>query len=201
MNREQIEEHLQALKQPVQEANARALKSFKSPDAGLRQVIRAMKYFQRSNMCAIFWLELPKVIGPFSLQADLVPRGRIVYKNHDGSVELIFRRMGSIGSFSSQKRDALYPHPTLFDVETGQVDDGKPQQVAIIWQLSEFDSNFEQTGPAYCVARIARPGTSVEDGEWDGPAINLTSDEFLIPSTANFDPNSVGIESEEEESG
>jgi hypothetical protein len=198
---EKLHAELLPLADRLQDAGVRGLYNLEhSPYRGMQWKHRA---YQRDPFVIAFTQELPSAFGTFKRRDDLISLRRLVYHSNALDLDLVLRRRGSFRraattalDFGGVEQQGLFPAPERRIAPTEVT-----RAAALIWDTPRLNKKHEALGPTPIAVRLALPGRSLDDNEWQA-GFHLTSvvGFDLIPGRAEYQQDMVDwdVESENE---
>ncbi len=176
--------------QHFQEAGAEGFRMVS--ESALRGDQWIYRRLQRDPYLHGLWVRLPKEMGSFIRRDELYIQNRLVYFSESLGVELVFRRRRSLRVVGSKK---AIEEPGLFPKSMckHRADDAVPHLAACIWDLPRFDSKHRPMGLFPFVVKLAKPGTTLEQGEWED-SFRLHEESEVIPKSAEYDMDDLDWE-------
>jgi hypothetical protein len=175
---EKLHTELLPLVDRLQDAGTRGVYNLaRVPYRGMQWTHRA---FQRDPFVVAFTQVLPSAFGTFTRRDDLIPQRRLVFHSNALNLDLVLRRRGSLGAFKqagSVVVDNSGVQEELFPLGEGAIGGTRVARLAaLIWDTPELNKKHKAIGPTPIVVRLAVPGHSLDDNEWESG--------FPLPSTA-----------------
>jgi len=196
---EKLHAELLPLVDQLQDAGARGVYNLSHVSfRGLQWTHRA---FQRDPFVVAFIQELPSAFGTFTRRDELIPQRRLVFHSDALNLDLILRRRGSLGAFKrSVADDGSGVQQELFPLNERALGARVPRQAALIWDTPELDKKHKAMGPTPLAVRLAMPGYSLDDNEWESgfALVSTVGGNDLIPEKIEYrhDMSDWDIESE-----
>ncbi|MBI2697045.1 hypothetical protein [Mycobacterium nebraskense] len=184
---EKLHAELLPLAERLQDAGVRGLYNLShAPYRGIQWKHRA---YQRDPFVIAFTQELPPDFGTFKRRDDLIPQRRLVFHSDALDLDLVLRRRGSFRrpapttpDVDSAQQEALFPAPEPRPVATNTT-----RLAALIWDTPKFNKKHEALGPTPMAVRLALPGHSLDDNEWQsGFVVTSVARHDLIPERAVY---------------
>lgn len=185
-----LRQELLPLAEQLQTAGALGLRYLQRlPYDGLQWSVRR---FQRDPFHAAFYKTLPSEFGSFTRDDRLFPRNRLLYSSPELSVDIAFRRRGSLKAFQSNRNRASSENAgqiNAFPELVPQPSDDM-RHAAIIWDVPPIDADHKATGPGLFALKLAKEGTTLSDNDWEGGFLIAEPRlESPIPSGPLYDPS------------
>jgi len=197
---EKLHAELLPLAETLQDAGVRGLYNLKhSPYRGMQWTHRA---YQRDPFVVAFTQEVPPEFGTFKRLDEFVPLRRLVYHSNALDLNLVLRRRGSFRRAMTAKSGvAAEEPPGLFPPPARQVAAPDATRIAaLIWDTPRLNKKHEAIGATPIAVRLARPGYSLDDNEWQGgfrlfPVVGGLD---LIPARAEYQQDMADWDVEDE---